>query len=254
MNTKYTFTGQYTHVDDFGLLFYVARWYDPTLSRFAQADTVGAGDRYAYVNNNPVRYNDPTGHCVDPDNCQSNNGDQDQSEEEENNSDADNQDPNLPEGNGTICEQVEPNCVPIAEGYLSVDMIDLYLSMLNKDQSFEEDFGYPVGIVGLLVTAFWQGPIGKGVGIGVAIFGGAVAYDATKLGHLKDYLTAMRDAADNNENDMVKVSVYKVSEPNSDPFNSSHLYYEGAKDAYTTPFLSVLPHTYISDIANDLFP
>ena len=40
---------------------------DPYLARFAQADTIVPGgvqgyDRYAYVNNNPVRYNDPSGH------------------------------------------------------------------------------------------------------------------------------------------------------------------------------------------------
>ncbi|HPO87652.1 MAG: RHS repeat-associated core domain-containing protein [Anaerolineales bacterium] len=79
--TRYTFTGQYSYVSDdatdlgnagFGLMFYNARWYDPTLGRFAQADTIiptsqgaQAWDRYAYVNNNPVRYNDPTGHRVD---------------------------------------------------------------------------------------------------------------------------------------------------------------------------------------------
>jgi len=41
------------------------------LGRFAQADTIvpnpvdaKAFDRYAYVYNNPVRYNDPSGHCV----------------------------------------------------------------------------------------------------------------------------------------------------------------------------------------------
>ncbi len=48
-------------------MYYNARWYDPALGRFAQADTiVPAGvqgyDRYAYVNNNPVRYTDPSGH------------------------------------------------------------------------------------------------------------------------------------------------------------------------------------------------
>ena len=87
--TDYTYTGQYSHVDDFSLMYYVARWYDPALGRFAQADTIvpGAGnpsawERYAYVNNNainvnpsaweryatnnnPVRYNDPSGHAVE---------------------------------------------------------------------------------------------------------------------------------------------------------------------------------------------
>ena len=48
-------------------MFYNARWYDPSLGRFAQADTIVPGgvqglDRYAYVQNNPLRYIDPTGH------------------------------------------------------------------------------------------------------------------------------------------------------------------------------------------------
>jgi RHS repeat-associated protein len=67
--TKYQYTGQYSYQSDFGLLFYNARWVDPVLGRFVQADTiipqnqgVQAWDRYAYTNNNPVRYTDPTGH------------------------------------------------------------------------------------------------------------------------------------------------------------------------------------------------
>ena len=44
-----------------------SRTTDPYLARFAQADTIVPGgvqgyDRYAYVNNSPVRYTDPTGH------------------------------------------------------------------------------------------------------------------------------------------------------------------------------------------------
>jgi len=54
---------------EIGLYFYNARFYDATLGRFTQADTIipGAGnvltlDRYAYTLNNPLRYNDPSGH------------------------------------------------------------------------------------------------------------------------------------------------------------------------------------------------
>jgi RHS repeat-associated protein len=61
---------------ELGLYFYNARWYDPYLGRFTQADTISfaealpnptdakAFDRYAYVYNNPVMYSDPSGHCV----------------------------------------------------------------------------------------------------------------------------------------------------------------------------------------------
>ncbi len=52
------------------IYFYNARWYDPQLGRFMQADTIvptvqgtQGFDRYAYVNNSPMRYTDPTGHC-----------------------------------------------------------------------------------------------------------------------------------------------------------------------------------------------
>ncbi|MBI5825230.1 MAG: RHS repeat-associated core domain-containing protein [Chloroflexi bacterium] len=73
--TRYTFTGQYSHMDDpstpasegFGLMHYGARMYDPALGRFTSADTIVPGgvqgyDRYAYVNNSPVNYTDPSGH------------------------------------------------------------------------------------------------------------------------------------------------------------------------------------------------
>jgi RHS repeat-associated protein len=69
--TKYQYTGQFSYTSDFGLYFYNARWYDPVLGRFNQPDSiipqiqgVQAWDRYAYSNNNPLRYNDPTGHST----------------------------------------------------------------------------------------------------------------------------------------------------------------------------------------------
>jgi len=72
-STKYQFTGQYSYAADFGLLYYGARFYDPQLGRFSSPDSiipqsqgVQAYDRYAYTNNNPVRYNDPTGHWIGP--------------------------------------------------------------------------------------------------------------------------------------------------------------------------------------------
>ncbi|WKZ38419.1 MAG: RHS repeat-associated core domain-containing protein [Anaerolineales bacterium] len=64
--------------EGFGLMYYNARMYDPALGRFTSADTiipptqgVQAWDRYAYVNNSPVMYSDPSGHCIDDDpaNC-----------------------------------------------------------------------------------------------------------------------------------------------------------------------------------------
>jgi RHS repeat-associated protein len=79
--TKYTFTGQRSEVDTFGLMFYNARWYDSATGRFAQADSIVPGgvqglDRYAAMANNPVRFTDPTGHrCSPEDECDTPHGD-----------------------------------------------------------------------------------------------------------------------------------------------------------------------------------
>lgn len=67
--TDYAYTGQIQEGD---IYFYQSRWYDPQLGRFMQADTIiplqvqgtQAFDRYAYVNNNPLRYTDPSGFYI----------------------------------------------------------------------------------------------------------------------------------------------------------------------------------------------
>jgi RHS repeat-associated protein len=66
--TDYTFTGQ-RNESSFGLMDYNARYYDPYLSRFIQADTIvpqpgnpQSLNRYAYTLGNPLRYADPSGH------------------------------------------------------------------------------------------------------------------------------------------------------------------------------------------------
>jgi RHS repeat-associated protein len=57
--TSFRFTGQ-REDDTIGLYFYNARYYDPALGRFVQADTIVPSpadpqslNRYSYVNNNP---------------------------------------------------------------------------------------------------------------------------------------------------------------------------------------------------------
>jgi RHS repeat-associated protein len=67
--TDFGFTGQ-READEIGLYYYVARWLDPEIAHFAQADTIIPDEssaiswnRYAYVDYNPVNFTDPTGHC-----------------------------------------------------------------------------------------------------------------------------------------------------------------------------------------------
>jgi RHS repeat-associated protein len=68
--TDYTFTGQRNEAG-IGLMDYHARFYAPVLGRFISADTLVPSpgnpqslNRYSYVLNSPLRYNDPSGHCV----------------------------------------------------------------------------------------------------------------------------------------------------------------------------------------------
>jgi RHS repeat-associated protein len=68
MSTDRRFTGQREETAN-GLYDYKARYYDPVIGRFIQADTIvpepgnpQALNRYAYVYGNPLRYTDPTGY------------------------------------------------------------------------------------------------------------------------------------------------------------------------------------------------
>lgn len=65
---SHRYTGQVLD-DETGLYYYGARYYDPELGRFVQADTIVPSaanpqllNRYAYCGNNPLKYVDPSGH------------------------------------------------------------------------------------------------------------------------------------------------------------------------------------------------
>ena len=58
-------------LDSTGLYWYSSRFYDPSVGRFLSPDTLvpdpknpQALNRYSYVYNNPLRYNDPSGHAA----------------------------------------------------------------------------------------------------------------------------------------------------------------------------------------------
>ncbi|WP_189799683.1 RHS repeat-associated core domain-containing protein, partial [Sulfuricella sp. T08] len=61
-SAQYGFTGR--EPDESGLVYYRARYYDPSIGRFTQRDPIGLNggiNLYSYVNNNPVNFNDPNG-------------------------------------------------------------------------------------------------------------------------------------------------------------------------------------------------
>ncbi len=70
--SKFLYTGQ-ENDSETGLHYYNARYYDSHIRRFTQPDDIVEDvynpqmlNRYTYVNNNPLRYTDPTGHCWGP--------------------------------------------------------------------------------------------------------------------------------------------------------------------------------------------
>jgi RHS repeat-associated protein len=70
--TTFAFTGQ-RQESGLGLYFYNARWYDPALGQFIQADTIVPDwkvpqslNRFSYSLSNPLNYTDPTGHIPVP--------------------------------------------------------------------------------------------------------------------------------------------------------------------------------------------
>ena len=70
LSTDFGYTGQRA-LEATGLMDYNARWYDAALGRFLQPDTIVILpyypqnlNRFSYVLNNPVSFNDPSGHCI----------------------------------------------------------------------------------------------------------------------------------------------------------------------------------------------
>ena len=70
LGTDFTYTGQRLLDSGMGgIMDYKARFYSPALGRFVQPDTIipnpanpQSWNRYSYVTNRPVNFNDPTGH------------------------------------------------------------------------------------------------------------------------------------------------------------------------------------------------
>ncbi|MEW5871180.1 MAG: RHS repeat-associated core domain-containing protein, partial [Chloroflexota bacterium] len=68
ISTSFQYAGQRNEAN-IGLYYYGARWYDSYLNRWTQPDSIvpDSGnvldwDRYSYVRNNPVIYQDQDGH------------------------------------------------------------------------------------------------------------------------------------------------------------------------------------------------
>src|SRR3989337_3892993 len=60
------YTGQISDMDQTGLYYYNARYYNPQIAKFTQADSQGDTlNKYTYVGNNPIIFTDPSGNMLD---------------------------------------------------------------------------------------------------------------------------------------------------------------------------------------------
>jgi RHS repeat-associated protein len=67
---RFGYTGREPDAES-GLMYYNARYYDPSIGRFVSRDPIGLRggiNQYAYVNGNPVNFTDPSGLCP-PQSC-----------------------------------------------------------------------------------------------------------------------------------------------------------------------------------------
>ena len=71
LDTSFGYTGEQTDLT--GLQYLRARYYDPGAGRFLTRDSFAgyavlpqSQNPYVYALNNPIRYTDPSGHCIDP--------------------------------------------------------------------------------------------------------------------------------------------------------------------------------------------
>src|SRR3990172_9893978 len=63
--TEREYTSQISDQDLTGLYYYNARYYNPQIAKFTQADSQGDTlNKYAYVGNNPIIFTDPTGNMI----------------------------------------------------------------------------------------------------------------------------------------------------------------------------------------------
>ncbi len=60
-SNNFTYQGEYQDPDT-GLVYLIARDYDPSLQRFIARDTAAVSNHYGFVNGNPIEKTDPTGH------------------------------------------------------------------------------------------------------------------------------------------------------------------------------------------------
>jgi RHS repeat-associated protein len=192
LGTDYKFTGQREEAS-LGIYYFNARWMDPSLGRFTSPDSIvptstqgtQAWDRYGFVNNNPVRYNDPTGHGVDcgiGQSCAFDQGyengnsvtwsgitcDDRNAENFGAKSDCRYPPPKPQSGNGSQCTSDGNNATCTI--FISQDEADLLYNLLITLVVME-------GVLG--VFAGLSGFFGNGVGVIAALLlGGAAIYDA----------------------------------------------------------------------------
>ena len=200
LNTDYHFTGQREEVS-LGIYWFQSRWYDSSLGRFTQPDTIvptqtqgtQAWDRYAFVNNNPVRYNDPTGHQIDSKNETGGNRGSSNSNDD-----------------GDLCsEQAQgENCREVT---FTKEQLEQEIIFLNDGAQTDYWLAAGLGIASLIafgVAAAITAPIWMGLAIGVGIGLGALGLIAAADGGAQSAVAGNLGTAISSSGGTTEVAYY----------------------------------------------
>jgi len=187
LGTDYKFTGQREEAS-LGLYFFVSRWFDPSLGRFTSPDSIvptstqgtQAWDRYAFVNNNPVRYTDPTGHAIQGQCNYLKNYNCEASQEEESVNSEEN----------TWCPPDEQDCTVYEHGFATENDLAYSMELLDK------------AIDNLVLAAFLAGLGGNGK---LAAY---YAYEIRQLTTLKNFFSEAEKKRKDSPTGEIAMSVY----------------------------------------------
>jgi RHS repeat-associated protein len=257
LGTDYKFTGQREESALGGIYFFQSRWFDPSLGRFMSPDSIvptgsqgtQAWDRYAFVNNNPVRYNDPTGHYI-PGDCNpmlNPNCDVQTSASSDTNSNTDNanRDINPDDQDDGLCRTFDEDCETLFDENLTPDELQKLIDALYKFAKDVNDAKEDVVWIGGSATLVLAALSGYGgLGMGVITLGAAweLSKEASVATDIAKYLEKALPVAQSNGS--VRVTIF--TDPGKYGGIPPIIYYDGAIDAdgnlnaqgITTPLLA----------------
>ncbi|MBL8099772.1 MAG: hypothetical protein JNK81_11360 [Anaerolineales bacterium] len=247
-NTDYGYTGQRNLDEDLGLMDYKARFYSPVLNRFIQPDTIIPSlyspqtlNRFSYVGNNPINFNDPTGHIANncgPDNIycgglaendyysrpapSDNSGKvinpKDGRDDEVSNNGIVKALYDIPKSENS-CPPNIPTCIPIYSGTMTTSQLDNFYAKEINLQSDINKWVVGLTVAGTILSGaglVTANPIPVVIGLGLLVGATVLNREATDIGILANEISRASSAAGSSDNKSINTYVFQTT-PNALP-------------------------------------